>query len=224
MNDTQAPIAPADRPAGNAAQKQQRAHPQNIEVAPLGVLAWKTDAEIQASIGTLYRYAEARAQESIDWYWYAKQSKARWSRFLRFAAIVLATMGGLAPIIAALDSSSQFGHVVGQLGYVVLGLAAACVGLDKFFGFSSGWMRYVTTVLALQEELSAFRLAWAKLSAQSREQTPGPDETQAAIQQVKDFVLAIDQIVGQETKAWVAEFQTNLTDVEWIAKPRDQSN
>ena len=217
MNDAQSPTVPTDRPAGNAAQKRPGAHSSNIEVAPLGVLAWKTDAEVQASIGTLYSYAEARAQESIDWYWNAKQSKARWSRFLRLAAIVLAAMGGLAPIIGALDSLSQFSRVVGQVGYIVLGLAAACVGLDKFFGFSSGWMRYVRAALALQDELSAFRLAWAKSSAQARGQAPGPDEIQGAIQQVKDFVQAVDRIVEQETNAWVAEFQTSLTDVERVA-------
>ena len=222
MSGTKPKTVQADQSAGGAA------HSVDIEVAPLEALSWQTGADVEASINTLYHYAEASAQESIAWYWNAKRPKARWSQFLRLAAIALATLGGLAPIIASLDWFSQSGRLVGQLGYISLGLAAACVGLDKFFGFSSAWMRYVTTAMALQEELSAFRMDWAKLSAQSHGQTSTPDEVQDIIQRVKDFVQVIDQIVEQETKAWVVEFQANLANIERIAakseKPCDRSD
>jgi hypothetical protein len=227
MNDAQARDVPVKQPAGSAVQKR-KTRSENIEVAPLEALAWKTDADIEASINTLYYYAETIADQSIRWYWNAKQSKARWSRLLRVGAIVLVTLGGLAPIISSLDWFSQSSHLIGQLGYISLGLAAACVGFDKFFGFSSGWMRYVLTAMALQEALSAFRMDWAIMSTQLREKALSADEVKPMIQRMRDFVQEIDQSVERETQAWVAEFQTSLAEFDRTAAkgetPRSQSN
>jgi hypothetical protein len=36
---------------------------------------------------------------------------------------------------------------------VLLALAAACIGFDRFFGISSGWMRSMTTAQALERRL-----------------------------------------------------------------------
>ena len=222
MNDAQVKTASAKQPTSGATPKR-KASSGDIEVARLEALSWKTEADIETSINALYRYAEAMADESIHWYWKAKRSNARWSRFLRVGAIGFAALGGLAPIVSSLDWFSQSSHLIGQLGYISLGLAAACVGFDKFFGFSSGWMRYVLTAMIQQEALSAFRLDWAILSAQLGEKTLNIDEVKPMIQRVKDFVQQIDQSVEQETEAWAAEFQTNLANIDRVAQSRDQS-
>jgi hypothetical protein len=46
---------------------------------------------------------------------------------------------------------------MGQLGYVMLALAAACVGFDHFFGLSTGWMRFMVTEMSLQQVLAEFQ-------------------------------------------------------------------
>jgi len=216
MNDAQVKTASAKQPTSGATPKR-KASSGDIEVARLEALSWKTEADIETSINALYRYAEAMADESIHWYWKAKRSNARWSRFLRVGAIGFAALGGLAPIVSSLDWFSQSSHLIGQLGYISLGIAAACVGFDKFFGFSSGWMRYVLTAMMQQEALSAFRMDWAILSAQLGEKPFAIDEVKPMIQRVKDFVQQIDQSVEQETKAWMTEFQTNLADIARVA-------
>jgi hypothetical protein len=222
MNDAQAKAASAKQPTSGA-MPRRKAYSENIEVAHLEALSWKTDADVEASINALYRYAEARADESIRWYWKAKRTNALWSRLLRVGAIGFAALGGLAPIVSSLDWFGQSSsHLIGQVGYISLGIAAACVGFDKFFGFSSGWMRYVLTAMIQQEALSAFRLDWAVLSAQLGKQTLSIDEVKPMIQRVKDFVQQIDQSVEQETKAWMTEFQTNLSDIDRITGKSDQ--
>lgn len=57
--------------------------------------------------------------------------------FLCFLAIVFAGFGRLCPLLQSFDPYFD------QLGYVSLGLVAAFVGVDKFFGLSSAWMRYM---------------------------------------------------------------------------------
>jgi integrase len=124
-------------------------------------LTWGTAAEVQESIKRLYLYAEAVADESIDWYGRHKRKLAWKSRLLRLLAIILTAVGGLTPILSALGWAQNLN--IGQLGYLFLGLAAACVGLDRFIGFSSGWIRYITTKMTLERALSDFRFEWAMI-------------------------------------------------------------
>ena len=109
----------------------------------------------------LYEYAESSAQSSIAWYGRNKNNLAWWSRALRRAAIFFTSIGGLIPFISAVGlvapQTSLVNFEFGQLGYLFLGMAAALIGYDKFFGYSSGWIRYMTTKMAL-ESLAEFRL------------------------------------------------------------------
>lgn len=210
---------------------ESKTHLLNISVPNLQVqnLKWSTPAEIQSSIVTLYQYAEATANDSIEWYRRKKRPKALMSRLLRSLAIILTTVGGLTPIISALRSSAAqvpqpiSSLNVGHLGYLFLGLAAAPVGFDKFFGFSSGWMRYITTKFTLEKMLSEFRMDWAMMVAKLGEKSPTTDQVQLMIQRIKEFLVAINTHVEQETLTWVSEFKTNLAEIEKTATTQRES-
>jgi hypothetical protein len=218
MSKSQAGRGPAAQPADSATQKPGT-QSGDIEIAELQTLLWASEAEVNSSVHTLYVYAESRATESIGWYLRAKRSKARWSRWLRLAAIILTALGGLTPIVVSLGWLNGANNAtIGQLGYLLLGLAAACVGVDRFFGFSSGWMRYITTAQALEKVLSEFRMDWAMMMAKLGPHPPTPEQVQLTIQRLKEFILAIDGYVEQETQAWMAEFQSSLADIERTAK------
>ena len=49
---------------------------------------------------------------------------------------------------------------------VALAIAVAMVGLDRFFGFSSAWARYMATGQAILAALNEFRLDWQQASSQ----------------------------------------------------------
>ena len=38
-----------------------------------------------------------------------------------------------------------------QVGYVLLGIAGGLVLLDRFFGYSSGWMQYIVAMQAIEK-------------------------------------------------------------------------
>ncbi|MBV9928748.1 MAG: SLATT domain-containing protein [Acidobacteria bacterium] len=196
--------------------------PPDIESLPLEGLSWKNPQETEASIRRAYAYAEERAEQAVQWYLKNKGWKAFWSRSLRISAILLTTLGGLAPIVGSTgwlkSQSFDYEPVVKMLGYVFLALAAACVGLDRFFGFSSGWMRYITTALALEKSLSEFRMAWAMTLAKLGGATPTEEQVQSMLQKVKEFVAYVDGTVEEETRDWVTEFRTSLSDVDRTAK------
>lgn len=191
-------------------------------------LSWKT-ADVQDSLKALRGYVETEAQRQIRWYYDSKQSKAVWSRLLRIVSIICFTAGGLAPIFkAAMQPGVRFPLVpswfeLGQSGYVLIALGAASIGFDKFFGFSSGWIRYITTAFAIEKLLEEFRFEWTTLAAASTTQ-PAPEQIHELIALCRQFSMAVKSQVEEETKAWVTEFQTNLAQLEKDLKARVETS
>jgi hypothetical protein len=182
----------------------------------LSTLSWK-DSDVDASLGQIRRYVEDQAQKQIEWYYAKKKWKARMSTALRFVPILLFVMGGLVPIIKATlqpDTISKFPFDFGQAGYLLIGVAAGCVGLDRFFGYSTGWIRYITTAMAIEKSLEEYRMEWARNIAKLRSTSPNDQQLDQLIQTCETFSLAIKSQVEQETKAWVTEFQSNLAQLE----------
>jgi hypothetical protein len=205
--------------------QEQQSKQKNIQIPVLQVqdLKWTTAADIKTSIDILYEYTEASAQSSIEWYGRNKNSLAWWSRWLRRLAILSTIIGGLIPFISALlggiYAQSGLGNLdFGQLGYLFLGFAAGCVAYDKFFGYSSGWIRYITTKMSLEKALAEFRLDWAMSVAKLGNNPPSPDQVQLMIQRLKEFLLLINNHVEKETQSWIAEFKTSFAELEKSAK------
>ncbi len=182
----------------------------------LSKLSWK-DSDVENSLSVLHQYVEEQAQKQIYWYWDKKRAKAHMSMFLRFVAIILFALGGLVPIVKATlpaTVAAKFPFDFGQSGYLLIGVAAGCMGLDRFFGYSTGWIRYVTTAMAIEKSLEEFRLEWTRSMAKMRGAPPSPEQLEVLIQTSAAFSLAIKSQVEQETKAWVVEFQSNLSQLE----------
>jgi hypothetical protein len=182
----------------------------------LSKLSWK-DGDLESSLSVLHQYVEDQAQTQLQWYWDKKQAKARMSMSLRFLAIILFVLGGLVPIVKATlpaTVAAKFPFDFGQSGYLLIGIAAGCMGLDRFFGYSTGWIRYVTTAMAIEKSLEEFRLEWTRNIAKMRGIPPTSEQLELLIQTCAAFSLAIKSQVEQETKAWVVEFQNSLSQLE----------
>lgn len=180
-----------------------------------GALIWDS-ADLQGSLGKLRSYVENEATKAIEWYFNSKSSKAILSRWLRFLAIALSTAAGILPIAISLLKGKYpaFEHLEsGLLVSLLLAAAAGLVGLDHFFGYSSGWVRYVLTATAIQGALGEFRMDWHLLNAQLST-PPTNDQLVAMIQRAKNFRTTIANMVLDETKAWATEFQSNLAQLE----------
>ena len=179
------------------------------EAAPLN---WDP-SDVPGSLQRLRQYVESEAAKAIGWYFSSKASKAFWSSWFRFLAIALSTTAGVLPIFLTLWKGSKPPVESGLLVSLLLGLAAGFVGLDHFFGFSSGWIRYVLTATAMQAALEEFRMDWQLLSAHLSA-PPSNDQILALLDRAKSFRTAIAGMVLDETKSWAAEFQTNLSQLE----------
>ncbi len=189
---------------------------KDISTAPIEHLSWSTN-DIVSSLSSVCQSVEDQADSAIKWYYARKKPKAAASRTLRLLAIGFATLGGLIPIILNLPYLKAE-WMLEKWGYVLIGIAAACIGLDKFFGLSTGWVRYITTAQTLQNDLYTFRMDWARAMSKLVGNTPTSGQLDELLELAKAFSNRIMQTVTQETQQWVVEFQSSLADLEKSTK------
>jgi hypothetical protein len=177
---------------------------------------WDNTDPVQ-SLRDIRKAAEEEGQKAIDWYWRSKGWKQRLSRTIQFSAVTLTAVAGIASVVIQVLKS--FGAPIpptfdsGPIASLCVGIAAALIGLDKAFGFSSGWTRYVLTATSMSKLLHEFRMDWVGLVAAAND-PPTLEQRAGLIQRTKDFVSAIQGMVLQETKDWATEFQSNMAQME----------
>jgi hypothetical protein len=181
----------------------------DLDLAAFPPLTWSRN-EIRRSLDELYAWSERLATDAINWYLTEKRRKARRSRGLRALALLLATAGGAVPVVALATGRPA----AGNWGFLLLALAAGCWAFDRFFGYSSSWLRYMATATSLRTQLVEYQTAWAKemVAMAARE----PDRTDAVrlIDFVRTFAWNVNDTIRVETEAWLVEFHTRLTELE----------
>lgn len=174
--------------------------------------------DVPGSLLKVLEDVEGAAKSATDWYWTEKGPKARASRFIQAASVILTVSAGLVPVAIELLSKYQNKAewwATGLWATILVGAAGGLLGLDRAFGFSSAWARYVLAATEITRRLAEFRMDWLTLSAvASQNMPPSADQVAALLQKAKEFRLAVEAIVVQETKDWATEFQNNLAQLE----------
>ena len=184
---------------------------------------WSAHSENpEVCLEALRKYVEERAEAERGWYVRSIGRTRLWSQGLRVLAIVFTGLGGLVPVLVATgvfdflatkgsESSKQVNY--GHFGYLFLALAGSFALADRFFGCSTSWMRYVTTLITQEKLREVFRMEWTSLARvfASKKQ---PDVAARMIELGKNFLLQLKEQTEKETQAWINEFQSNLSQFE----------
>ncbi|MFF2524113.1 SLATT domain-containing protein [Streptomyces liangshanensis] len=169
---------------------------------PLG--DWGEPAE---RLDELYRWAESGALRTVAWYLADRVRKRRAACVLRASTAFGVVAGTALPL---LDLTRALPGAAGW-GYVSLLLGAACVGCDRYFGLTSGWMRSVATAQAVQRRLQTFQFDWA---SESVREVLGPAEGTASeaaercLNVLRRFSEDVTELVRSETADWMVEFRS----------------
>jgi hypothetical protein len=180
----------------------------------LGALAWDA-ANTERSLTAVFAHAAGTAEVAIHWYLQKKRPKQKNARRTRGWAIFLAAVAGLVPMVA-----QMYPRIPPVWASVALGGAAFLVVLDRFFGFSSAWMRYISTELQIRQLLDEFRLDWEAERATWKGAPPTEEQVQKALLRCRSFVTQVNAIVREETSLWVTEFQETLRQLDESVKTR----
>ncbi|WP_328385962.1 SLATT domain-containing protein [Streptomyces sp. NBC_00400] len=172
-------------------------------VFPLG--DWGEPAD---RLDALYLWCEEGALRSADWYLRGRRAKRRGARILRVGAAAGMTAGGVLPLLD-LAGIRQGGAPWGALSLL---LAAVCVGCDRYFGVTAGWMRDLATAQAIHRRLEALQFDWA---VESVREVLGPAEGSAGeaaercLGVLRRFNEDLGELVRAETADWMADFRAD---------------
>lgn len=192
--------------------------PKDLIPEPMQV-SWDEE-HCDESLKSVYDHVVRDAKDAIDWYLKARKPKKYGGLVIRGSAVVLISAAGLLPLIAALKGTNSSPPIWLEplFASVAVGVAAALVAFDKFFGFSSAWMRFMTAELALRTALEEFEMDWYAQRAALRGQNPTADQVVQLLARCKEFVVKVNGIVAEETQGWVNEFKSSLSQVDEAVK------
>jgi hypothetical protein len=188
--------------------------------APSLSLDWSPEKATE-SLQKVFDHALGLANEAIGWYLHAKNGKGRFARRFRVVAIVLATIGALLPTAGELMADS-FGTKPIRAGWtaILLGIVGALLLLDRFFGFSTGWMRYIAAELQLRQVAQEFQMDWEAERATWKGNAPTGEQILEMMARCKTFVSQVNTVVRDETNAWMKEFESALQQIDDAAKAK----
>ncbi|MDW9629155.1 SLATT domain-containing protein [Sinorhizobium meliloti] len=190
---------------------------RDIHFSPIQQLEWdQTNAA--KSLQALSDYSFAYAQRAVDWYLDRKKWKRLGARGTRFLALVLALLAGLVPLVGEINESNGMPALNPLWGSVALVLAAGAVAIDRLFGFSSGYMRYLSTAMILEGLAHDFSVEWQLRRATMTGLEPNAAHIQEGIEACRRFCASIGKAVQSETESWVQEFTSTLAEIDKSAK------
>lgn len=187
-------------------------------------LDWSPERQIE-SLNRVRRHALDFCDMMLTWYRFEKRCKSYLGKSLRFMALILSGMSGLIPILSDLvvKQIAEFapnrfdpGHIPTiSAGWatVALALAALMIAMDRFFGISTGWIRYEQAIQKLSHRRCAFDFSWEEVMI-SREQNLRLIDIQLAISLCRDFLSEVNRIVAEETNQWAGEFNRRISDLD----------
>jgi hypothetical protein len=186
--------------------------PNDLATPGLGELDWHADSRT-ASLSAVFAHAIGVVTEAQTWYASKRPSKRAWGRALRVTAILLGTAGAVLPIVSQITSTSGKPAIAPGWSAVAVAAALACIGLDRYFGFSSGWMRFMAADQRLARQRSDFEYSWNQIRAGLTD-PPTDEDVNRLLELARANVLAVQDIIGAETSDWLADFRGALSEAE----------
>ena len=145
------------------------------------------------------------------------KQKKRSSLLARGLSFGLFLLGVAAPLVAAAPSNPEVKLAWTQVAVAALALAGLVQLGDKIFGWSSGWLRYITTATAMERLTLQFELDWAA-SLIAHAGGLGPTDVRALSDLAKQLLLELDKRRAEETESWVAEFNAGMAALNEMVK------
>jgi hypothetical protein len=187
--------------------------PDDLHSAPWPELSWTPEARA-ASLDRLAAHVCAEADAVIRWYLDNKRQKRIWARLLRGLALLLILLAAVIPLLAELWTESDGFWLSPAWASMALVLAAGCIGFDRFFGFSTAWMRFITTEMRIRQTRRGFQLDWEARRLRWQDQPPDLAVTLEALAACKACLARLDALVIEETERWVQEFSAAIEEID----------
>ncbi len=167
---------------------------------------WKwDDSQPIESLDALGKACVVLATDGIGWYNRKKNGKQWCAKLLRGSAIISSGVGGL-----LLICSQQKDGVSSGWAAAALIVAGTLVGLDRFFGTTDAWIRFVEASQEMRTLTHRFKIDWEHQKVSQTKEHLSPKQIDDAFLLARTFVEAIDAVVVEETDDWASQFRSNI--------------
>jgi hypothetical protein len=193
--------------------------PTDLRPIPFPSLSWAPEDRAK-SLAALVGYATREAERAIEWYYWKRRRMQRWGRGLRLGAVLATSAAGLTPLVAGILERDGQPAIEPLWAALLLTLAGIFVLLDRFWGCTSAWVRYVRAAQELSSALEAFRMDWESHRLVWDGAEFDVEQAQATIERTHRFLELVRSVVRTETETWATEFHKVLEQIESATRPR----
>lgn len=189
-------------------------------------LEWEPTKRLE-SLQRLFAFADSHCTKAVQWYNTRKRSKQRFGYSLRFLSIIAVAVAGIIPVLSEIICRGDAAQCISPAWATVsFALAALFIALDRFSGYTSGWVRYVKSAQKLTELQGQFRLDWCmylhgeadvsidKSRDSENDQNPVFLNRNHGLRLCKEYISSVNSVVSRETDLWAQEFQQTLVQFE----------
>ena len=119
-------------------------------------------------------------------------------------------LGTALPLLAGLGDDAKTRLTCTQIAITLLAIAGLLQVADKAFGWSSGWMRYITTATSMESISALFELAWTKhLILKPGE--PDSSDVKTLFALAEQLERDLIKLQTDETNGWITEFNAGIS-------------
>ena len=171
------------------------------------------------SLFEIKRYISETVDSELCWYSTARFRNGFFTRTLRFLALILLGAGLLLPL-TGIESITICGYKILSVGYICLATGGLILLFDKYFGLSSGFVRFYIAELEIEREIREFELTWQIEMVKVQNSNYTAESIINILITKKIFIQNISKIIQIETSAWATEFQTQIGELQDLLKQR----
>lgn len=176
-----------------------------------GLGAWDSYASlcINDAVNSIFNGAQEFSQKKRQWYRDNIDFKKKASKVTRLSCFFLFLAGVILPLIAATSDIAPTKLLITQFGVVSLVIAGLGLALDRIFGWSSGWVRYISTLFEMEERTWNFTRDWSDYILKHDNKLTKKD-MEILYKKASEFEVEITRLRNDETKQWIAEFNHGI--------------
>ncbi|OQX21650.1 MAG: hypothetical protein BWK80_32645 [Desulfobacteraceae bacterium IS3] len=180
------------------------------DISTTTLLAWDKykDKTVSEALQSIYERASSTSIRVCAWYWTNIKTKRLTAFSFRCITFLLVIFGTVLPILAGLIADTERRLWFAQLGVAALALGGLMQVADRVFGWSSGWLRYITTVTSMENLTRKFELDWAGYILIKRTEALNESDTRELFNLAKQFEDDIVKLQSEETDKWSIEFNS----------------
>lgn len=173
----------------------------------------------KVTLAAIKNYIVETAESEENWYTQWRGINGFITRSVRFITLLLFGFGLIFPLLN-IEKVTLFNHTINSLGYLCLAVGGLILLFDKYFGLSSGFVRFYIAEEEIRKNLGEFELNWEIEMAKAENNKYSTEAVLNTLATAKILRQSVSNAIQLETSAWAAEFQTQIGELQELLKQK----